>query len=235
MNITDVLFARSLAGGGGGNADRWSSYGRNPKFIKKYDLPKVYLKDTGYATWTPGAVSGIIATAAPVDTLTTDVTTYDYVCVLQMQMFWEYGSGATNTAKLITNVVSRTNSVCGYYLTPEALEQGIPNASTMGTDDKNELFIFYNTSGVRTIGKGDIGFWTSSSLIQSVSTSSCNIVVPEIRVTTSTTSFSSANAAAVDQAASYYKPIIYVYPVDKGTSITGKSIEMMRKTLLATQ
>lgn len=213
----------NVSGGGGG--DPWSWMGKNPTLVKNYGTTKVYLKNTGYATWTPATSATDIVASGSLEQYTgADFDNYDYCLLYEFHTHFEYGSGATDSAII-------TDEYCVFqtdiYLYPTSLAAITSKTGGSATANNTSLFggMFYrSTTGVETYqASAAYGVYISATQTQQASLASGTITpaTPLVKARCNNNYFSTANAAAVDQDASYFEYSVKIYRIDKDTSNVG--------------
>lgn len=217
----------TASGGGGGT---WSAYGKNPTLVQTALNEKVYLKNTPFASWTPTTTTTKMSDASNLTTYTTqNFNNYDYVAVYKCHTHFEYGAGATSTAKLVDYFYSQIGFVSGHASNYENIE-----ADTFNSSDPSNLNVsstgvrYYNTAGSLAFFSGNSsGYFPYSYPNPSTGSSGITLKKPQMNAKCATNYFSTANASAVDMDNSYCEMKIELWQVDRGTSAYGKEIAMI--------
>ena len=203
-------------GSGGGN---WSWKGENATLVKDYALGKTYLANSAYATWTPSTTQATLTAAQSLTSFTTvDFTQYDYVIEWEFHTHFEYGSGSTGKA-IIYDFYNEQARVC--YGTAGGLSavinDTISNYSGGAYGITSGLY-GVNSNGVTIFTTSSYGVYSTGSITTSQSASGISITIPAILARCNATYFSTTNATAVNQSASYYEQICKIWRVDRGTT-----------------
>lgn len=211
----------NVSGGGG---DSWSWMGENPTKVKTYTA-KVYLKDTGYATWTPSTTSTQIVAQGTLASYTGDFNNYDYVLWTKFHSHFEYGAGATGKSQLQDLYYTISSDLYSYATNYSNIAANTYNAATSGAIYSVGGMFYLNATGVQSYTasySAGVKPYNAPSPTISYSTGSITPYVPRLDAQCSTSYFSTANATAVDQNTSYYEYQIELWQVDKETSNVGK-------------
>lgn len=205
----------TASGGGGGS---WSWKGENATLVKDYALGKTYLADSAYATWTPSTTQETLVSAQPLTAFTTvDFAQYDYVVEWEFHTHFEYGSGSTGKA-IIYDFYNNQARVC--YGTASNLSAVINNTISYysnGSYGTTSGIYGVNSTGVTVFTTSPYGVYSTGGVATSPSASGISITIPVIYARCNAIYFSTTNAAAVDQSASYYEQICKIWRVDRGT------------------
>lgn len=213
----------SVSGGGG---DTWTWMGKNPTKLRTCLNEKVYLKDTGYATWTPSTSSSSIVSPKNLTSFDVTVSEGDYILWYRFHAHFEYGSGATNNAK-----------PTDYYWVRACILYGVRNSLSDMTNDTFSSsgmtgiaqyggFDYYNSSGVLEYTPSALytvypSAWTFAQTSFSNNRLNISPVTATISARCNNTYFSTTNASAVDKDASYFEQVMEAWQVDVGTSVFG--------------
>ena len=220
-------------GGGGGGGDSWSWMGNNATKVKTVHSDKVYLEDTAYATWTPSTTAATLVSSSTLTAETVDCSDYDYYFVGRFHTHFEYGSGATQAALVSDFYSVSMRSVCGYASNLSNITNGTANRSDNLSINYICGLFYKNSSGTESFGASSYGVYTNTWNVHNSSSSSgssatVTLQTPDISAGCSNTYFSTANAAAVDQAESYYELAIEIYKVDRNTSALSGKYQVLR-------
>lgn len=207
--------------GGGGGSSTWTWRGDNPTLVKDCGVIKVYLKDTGYATWTPTTTSTMIVDYANIDTYTgADFSTYDYLVQFKFHTHFDYGDGATGTAQILDyyyNLMFYSYAYCATYSDINTNTER--HAISMSVTSISGMF-YLNSEGINSFANNSYGVFPYSAYSPTLSKVDGTITprLPQINARCSAAYFSTANAAVVNQNTSYFEYRATVYRVDRSTS-----------------
>ena len=210
-----------------GGGDPWSWMGKNPTKISTPYSEKIYLKNTGYATWTPSTTSATIVAATQSANQNVDKS-YDYVGWLRGHVHLEYTASATGTAQVQEWYYDGTASLSTTSSNYTNFTAGTENSSNSTGVQYRSGIIYLTTSGANAYMTNlSLGVYINTwSGLSTSGLSGDNIVfkfyTPRIDARCNASYFSTTNAAAVDQDKSYIEYIIELWRVDKDTSQTGK-------------
>jgi hypothetical protein len=201
---------------GGGSSDTWAWYGTDAELIDT-TTQTVALKDTSFATWTPSTTSTMIYTL-PTNSISTNFSDYDYVCVGEFVFDPVYESGTT--LQTITKQIETRWEVRS--IVPSNVASW--DSETYNTQDNSCNFtyprIFYiNSSGTSQIYNGSSyglyvgwGNGTSSGMNSFQKT-------PSVYARCYSNFFTTTVAAAVDQTNSKFKISFSVYRIPASKSV----------------
>ena len=215
----------STGGGGGGGGDTWTWMGKNPTLVKDYGVTKVYLKDTGFASWSPTTTSTKIVDYSNMDTYTgADFTTYDYLTRFKFHTHFDYGSGATGANQISDYYYNLIYYSHGYYSLDytDIVTDTERGASSIVMNSYSWL-LYLNSSGANAYAGGsNTGVYPYTYYTPTVTSNngsgSITVRCPQINAQCNNTYFSTTNAAAVNQNTSYYEHHATIYRVDYSTS-----------------
>lgn len=213
-----VSAINAIPSGGGGS---WSWMGNNA--VKESTLygEKVYLKDSPFATWTPTTTATTLVASQSLGAQAMDIDAYDYIILYKFHSHFEYGAGATGKNQ-VTDVYNEAAHNCfGYFSNYSALANNEPNAMNYASNSMRMATCYLNSSGVASMTTGGYGIYANAIPNASQSGTSFNVSTFQINARCNNTYFSTANAAAVDQAASFYEVSIEKWRVDRWTSLFG--------------
>ena len=216
----------NVSGGGG---DTWSWMGKNPVKLNDYDIAKVYLKDSGYASWTPSTSATVIDNAYVLDPTTIDLDSYDYVIYMKFHSHLEYDSSATGSNQAEDYYYCNSIAVYGYCSNYNSMVSG--NYSVYGNIEYSaRKGLFYtNTSGVLTYASGiNYGVYINALNSPSVDRTQVKPYVPSIYARCNNTYFSTGNASAVDLDKSFYEISIQIWRTDLTTSVSPANMREIR-------
>ena len=220
--------------GGGGGGGSWSWMGNNATKVKTVHSDKVYLEDTAYATWTPSTTAATLVSGSTLTPETVDCADYDYYFVGRFHTHFEYGSGATQAALVNDYYCVSVRSVYGYSSDLSGITDGTAGLTNdMSLDVTTGLF-YKNSSGNDTFSSSyNYGVYANSWSLESSGTGSgssrtVTLQTPNITARCNGSYFSTANAAAVNQSASYYEIAVEIYKVDRNTSALSGKYQLVR-------
>ncbi len=201
--------------------DTWNWMGKNPVKLYETTPTKVYLKDTGYATWTPSTSNGTIVSASTQNISITNPTDYDYVTIATFHSHFDYTTLPANTYMLDNyQIIGYTY---GAYVGSRTQYNSHTATSIGGTSlPQNGGTHYYNSSGTESYSTSgtSYGVYTSFPGITHY-TDYIRITIPAISARCSTSYFSTDAAAAVNQNTSYYEVKYEIWKVDKNSGISG--------------
>lgn len=212
----------NVSGGGG---DNWSWMGKNPTKLATLSNDKVFLKDTGFATWTPSTSAKTIVAASESAEKTIDVSTYDYVLLTKFHSHLEYNSGATGKAQISDQYYSWWYYVLGMYNNLSDMNNDVTSAASQINSGITGGFFYKNTSGTSAflrVSSNSYGIFPSTSLnTLNITATSVEARIPAIQARCSSSYFSTSNCALVNQDTSYYEMKIELWRVDHQTTPYG--------------
>ena len=209
----------NVSGGGG---DSWSWMGKNPTKVKDYGTTKVWLKDSGYNTWTPTTTSTQIAAASALTGYSWSRSDYDYIVYYRFHSRLEYGSGATGTAQLSDNYTTAASIIYGYPNSYTNMVNDTASGQSASALVAPQTGIFYlNTSGAQAYSTSSVGVKIQAITNPTVNATTITPSKPRIDAQCNASTFSTTNAAAVNKNTSYYEINISIWRIDKGTSPHG--------------
>ena len=209
------------ASGGGG--DPWSWMGKNPTKVKDYGTSKVYLKDTGFNTWTPSTSASQIVAQADLETYTADFANYDYIVVFRFHTHFEYGSGRTAGNYITDYYWAAFNETLKYRNNYSSMVSGnysTITSATVGGGSRSGLF-YKAANGNDTYSySNSYGVFPNSTPTPSLNYSTSALIPrsPRLNACCQNTYFSTTNAAAVDKTTSYYELSVQIWRVDNHTN-----------------
>ena len=212
------------------NCPVFSWMGEDPVLVTTYS-DKVYLKDTDYATWTPSTTATKIVSGGDLAQVSRSYD-YDYVIFGKFHMYFEY-SGSSGTAEVSDGYNTFGTEIYQY---PGNLSDMISGTNTYGSNQNLQLSggIFYkSTGGVDSYSSSNTyGVYINS--VPNPTTYSDRIIPksPDIYARCHSSYFSTSNAAAVDQDASYYEWSIEIWKVKANTTGNGAVRNMIREMWL---
>ena len=207
---------------GGGGGDSWNWMGKNPTKVATCLNEKNYLKDTGFATWTPSTTIATISPQTALTTQTVDFTNYDYIVLYRFHTHFEYTSEGNNRISDYYN--EDAFSAFGYSsdLTNITADT-INSCSTFSLDQSYGFFYKYSSDNSIYTTQSGYGVYASTSKTPPSVSSSGSITpnAPAISARCNNTYFSTASAEVVNQNTSYYEQTIELWRVDRGTTPSG--------------
>lgn len=205
----------------------WDWLGRNSCAMGTIYTLNTTLDQTDYNGWTPSTTAKNIITSVNVSpTVVMDLANYDYIvvwlsdCVVAYNSSWSASKGSP-----LRNVCLYAQAVFRRPSTKASADSGTFNYNVSQTDTTVIYWNYYWSSASAT----SLAYTTYSPAYMSAvtafgfsSTSSetptVTIKTPVIAARCSTTYFTTANAAKVDQANTTVKMKGFLFRVDKGTS-----------------
>ena len=216
----------NVSGGGG---DTWSWMGENPYKIYTWS-DKKFLKDTAYATWTPTTTSTLLEDTTALSTLTLDLSLYEYVIVSKFHSHFEYGAGAEQKSLVHEYYAANTYSAYGK---PDNLSNMTNDINTLkGANILLSTGLFYiNSSSAEAYSASyNYGVYIGGSVSPSISSYNSQITPKSYKINAGchASYFSTTNAEAVDQTASYYEQSCEVWRINKRTATVGATANYIR-------
>lgn len=218
-----ILQTGTASGGGG---DSWSWMGKNPTKITTLLNEKEFLKDTGFATWTPSTSSKNIVSGRMQPTQALNKLTNDYVVFVKFHSHLDYNEGTSGTYMITDGYFSyayfvyfKYNSISdmtndatnSYDVLNSPIIGGIFYKDSGGVDayatNKNGIYINSVPTFQWDIG-GAIGF-------------GFHVNSPTVYAKCSGIYFSTANCALVNKNTSYYELKMEFWKVDHQTTEYG--------------
>ena len=197
--------------------------GKNPTLLRTDLKPKVYLKDTNYATWTPSTTATLIVPTTAEFTFEADMPNYDYMLCTQFYTHLYYDDGAQQKGMFIEGSGESWTAV---YRFPNGVTQFFDrnwnaNGASLATQTINSTH-YYTANGSESIANSLIyGIYFSTQLPTVSSTTTSNptwtVKSPSILARCHDSYFSNYNAGHVNQNTSYYQLKYILYRVDYGT------------------
>ncbi len=205
----------------GGNAN-WM--GNNPALIRTEILDAVYLKDTDYSDWTPSTTAGTIKSPEFAFSFQADTGTKEYLIHTQFAVYLSYESGAPTRAMFLEGNGEYWHGVARYASNLANLQAETRNSNVMALVNSSLVSYYYAVSGAESsVFSMSYGVYPA---VQNPVFSSSTSLTPTITINTPQVSarchdsyLSPANAALVDEDASYYRVKFEVWSVDAGTSL----------------
>lgn len=197
--------------------------GKNPTLLRTELKPKVYLKDTDYATWTPSTTATIIAPTTDEFTFDADMLNYDYMLCTQLYTHLYYDDGAQQKAMYIEG---SSETWTATYRYPSAVTQFFDrnwniNGANPAIQDVKSTYYYAANGNEAIVNSLSYGI-TLSTQMPTVSSTSANnptwtVKSPNIQARCHGSYFSNYNAGHVNQNTSYYQLKYILYRVDYGT------------------
>ena len=212
-----------------GGGDSWSWMGKNPTKIKTYAKEKVYFKDTSFPNWTWSTSStSIVAAAEYAETITCDLTTYDYITVMKLHVHYDYGSW-TPTAAVTDYSFAWATVTYGYCTTLAGKQSGTPGSATSATLSSRYQGYYVSSGGTSSYGSLNAGLYTYSVQTPVYKNGSYDARVyalkkPALMAQGSASYYSQDAFTNTNMNNSYYEFVAEVWRVDRGTSVTTEVI-----------
>ena len=221
----------SVSGGGG---DSWSWMGKNPTKVKTCLDRTDYLEDTAYASWTPSGTGATLADASTLNAETLSSSDYDAILIYRFHAHLEYGAGGTTGNKMLGFYYVSASAYTGRSSSNAAWSAGTDNSCGISTGNTLATIRYLNSSGVENYNTNiSYGVYVAGAPNHTYSVSDNTFTLtpktPIVYMRCSSTYFSTANAAVVDQSASYYHQLIELWKVDKGTSLLGAQQQILNE------
>ncbi len=215
----------NVSGGGG---DTWTWMGKNPTKIATCANDKVYLKNTGFATWTPSSTATTIVSASNCTAQTIDALSYDYVAVYKFHSHFDYNEGTTGKNLTTDEYFSGWQMLCNIYNSYSDMTDDVTSKTfnVSSGSYSHGGFFYINSSGVDdyqrpTSSSGFYGVYFNTLSSMTASTTSVTLQKPAISARCHTSYFSTTNAGKVNQDTSYYELKIELWRVDHQTTPYG--------------
>lgn len=223
--------------GGGGGGGTWTWMGKNPLKVSTLLSEKVYLKDTGFATWTPSTTASVIVDSKQCTPTSVSLGGYDFILWSKVHSHLEYTASATLSARTTDHYYNSTYNLYSYGSNYNSMYTDVPNTVLASTNVAKHGTFYIDTQGNDGYQSMLYGVYVSAS--SSPSLSSLNNGVATITPNTQTISarcsntyFTTDNASAVNQNLSYYEMIVELWRVDKNTSTAGAVSNSLRNMWL---
>ena len=219
---TAYVNGSKVTGTGGGGSSTWNWMGNNASKVSTLASEKIYFKDTAYATWTPSTTATKIINSSNLTKVSDpNYDSYDYIVYLKFHSHFEYDQNATGTAQMDDAYASGYSVGYGIangltYMTNDTTN----NASNISGSSNYYNGLFYkDTNGLDGYVRNTYGVYVSGwTGIASINSSGFTPATPAVSARCNANYFSTANASAVDQDASYIEYKVELWTVDRGTS-----------------
>lgn len=202
----------------------YSIFGLNSKVVAEYSMGKVYLKDTGYATWTPSATASVIVPSRAIGTYQADMSKYDYILLVDFDVHFLYQSGTPMNNMMLRQLSAITHSLTKRAINKQQVDAYTEQYNYSATMIQSHLASYLLASGTESIS------WTLANTIYLTITqptfSATNTDNPIITINTppinarTNTYFAADKANAVDQNASYFTCDLKLIQVDRRSLVT---------------
>lgn len=197
--------------------------GDNPTLIRSFLADKVYLKDTGYATWTPSTSASVIVPSADVFTFDADMLHKDYVLCIQYYVRLFYNEGAQQRGMFLEG---SSEAWTAMYRYPSGINQLLDRNNN--ANGANPMVQTVNTTHYYSANGGETSVYslaygiTCAVQMPTVSNTTTNnptytVKSPSINARCHDSYLTTYNAAYVDKNTSYYQLKYILYSVDYGT------------------
>ena len=215
----------NVSGGGGG--DPWSWMGKNPTKLSTVLNEKVYLKNTGLATWTWGtSATTLVASQSLAPTMELDLNDYDYLQVTKFYAHYEYGSWTLASA--ITDFsYCAARVVSSYWSTYSSAQSEVPSYYDTNGSAYDYRLYYTNSSGTNSITKGGYGIYHDSIESPTLSSTSSTRMTPTatwkvapLKACGSNSYFSQTAFSNLDMDNSYYEQVVEIWRIDALTNFT---------------
>lgn len=197
--------------------------GKNHTLLRTELKPKVYLKDTDYATWTPSTTAAIIVPTTDEFTFDADMLNYDYMLCLQFYAHLYYDDGAQQKGMYIE---ASGESWSAIFRFPNAITQFFDrnwnaNGANFAIPSVNSTHYYSANGGETTVNSLSYGIYFSPQIPSPNNTTTSNptwtVKSPNIQARCHDSYLTVYNANHVDQNTSYYQLKYILYRVDYGT------------------
>ena len=202
-------------------------YGLSAELVATYDMGTTKLSDTGFNTWTPANSQFSIKATSILGTISANMSKYEYFTKMVFESNTSYVSGTTEAFATLRQIIV---SLQYMYRKPNnitkmtARNYGYNYCTTLYTapwieykaGSGNLTMAWTNSVGIY----GAVAAHTFSS--STSSTPTITIKAPVYYTKCSDSYFNTTMAAAVDKDASTIKCKVYVYRIDKSTSVMYK-------------
>lgn len=198
--------------------------GKNHTLLRTELKPKVYLKDTDFATWTPSTNTAIIVPTTEEFTFVADMLNYDYMLCIQFYAHLYYDDGAQQKGMFIEGT---SESWSAMYRYPSNYAQLLDhNWNTNGANPAIQTVSsthYYAANGGETVVNSLAYGITCNVQMPTVSSTTgadnptWTVKSPNIQARCHDSYFNLTNAGYVNQNTSYYQLKYILYRVDYGT------------------
>ena len=201
---------------------QWTWMGHKPEFIKNVLTEEVALEDTTYPDWTPSTTAKAIRATANADTFVADLVNYEYIIRWKISCNPIYTEGTVLKAATIReclntyqHIFKRPNSVTN-------IRDKNFNSNACVTVCSAPLAVYYKTDGTTitytySVSYGLYGALTAATFSSTTSnTPTVTVKKPTLNARCSTSYFSTAMAAAIDQENTKFKIVGDLYRIPKG-------------------
>lgn len=198
--------------------------GDNPVLLHSVLKDKVYLKDTGYATWTPSTTASVIVASDDVFTFDADMLNKDYMLRIQFYAHLYYNDGAEQRGMYIE--ASGEYWYCCYRFPSGNAQLFDRNWNANGANvalTNANLTHYYAANGteasVNSLGYG-ITCAANAPTVSNTTVTNPTYTVksPNISARCHDSYFKPSNAPYVNQNTSFYQLRYDLWSVDYGTS-----------------
>lgn len=198
--------------------------GDNPVLLRSVLKDKVYLKDTGFATWTPSTTASVIVPYNDEFTFDADMLNKDYVLRMQYYVHLNYNDGAEQKGLFLEG--SSEYWYCCYRY-PSGVSQLFDrnlNANGANLALSVSLAHYYAANGTESLVNSLAYGITCSANTPTASNNSASnptytVRGPNIQARCHDSYFKPANALFVNQNTSFYQLRYDLWSVDYGTSL----------------
>ena len=212
----------------------WSWMGNHPTLVKDYTPIKVYLKDTGYATWTPSTTAAQITTAEDLETYTSaDFNNYEYMALIKVHTHFNYINGPGN-GEVSDYYYCQTVNVAGFPTTLNTLTNDTISGTRSTSAGTYEGLFYTNGATAYTTAVCGVRVYSVSLPASGILGSSGTITLrtPGMAAACLGSVFTTSAAAAVDQDTSFIEIKAQLWQVDRKTAPFGGTVDEVRDMLL---
>lgn len=224
--------------------DPFDFLGAEPEFVKSLYSVQYDLDDTGYPSWTPSTTAkAMVASVTLQDTYAADMATYEYFMRWRFDADVKYASGTTMKYATDREVMELWQVLAKRPSSRANIQADNFNGNNCSTAATYGFTSYYDKNGTYTYTwSASYGFYiaaTNATFSDSTTnTPTVTIKTPAINARCSTTYFSTARAANVDQANTKLALKGELWRVDKGTSMSrglyGYIVDMYNSSIITT-
>lgn len=200
----------------------YSFLGESAELVKAYPKETTLLSATSYNGWTPSTTAATIVASSNLEQINVNMAAYEYAIVWRFLVEPVYSSSAVNKAKVVKNAQVIYQFCLRKPSNLANAQSGTNNGNTYTNAFSYSVIDYYNSSGTHTAGfSTSYGIYVTASAptyASSTATSTkLTIKRPPFYARCSTTYFSTANAAEVNQSSTNLYLDCKVYRMKAGT------------------
>lgn len=211
----------------------FSIFGLNSKKVGEWSSGKVFLKDTGFNTWTPSTTASVIVPSSAIGTYEADMSRYDYLLLVDFDAHFVYQSGT-----VMNNVMLRQLSTVAHAITKRAINKQQVDAYTEQYNYSSSMIQSHLSSFIQPNGTEAVS-WTLANTIYPTLTqatfSSLSVDNPTITINSYPINarcgnyFAVDKASAIDKNASYYTCDYKLIQVDRRSLTTAMNWKLVER------